>query len=138
MDDADFAWLGQWRWSDSHGYAMRVVTRDKVRTTIWLHRLIVGLESDDPREVDHMDGDTYNSRRENLRICDHLTNGQNIHQRMGSSPYRGVSWNKRTGKWVAQCRWDNHNHWLGYFDSELEAAKVAREARTKYMHGALD
>jgi hypothetical protein len=138
VDDADFEWLDQWRWSDSHGYAMRVVTENKVRTVTWLHRLIVGLEPDDPREVDHENGDTYDCRRENLRAVDHRTNGQNIHQRMGTSPYRGVSWNKRQGKWVAQCRWDDRNHWLGYFTSELEAAEAACNARREHVPGALD
>jgi len=144
VDDADYDWLAQWRWSDSHGYAMRVVTKDKVRTVIWLHRLIMGLESDDPREVDHMNGDTYDCRRQNLRICDHLTNGQNRREpympglKRGSSPYRGVSWNKRHGKWVVQVRWDGKNRWLGYFESELEAAEVARRARLEHMPGALD
>lgn len=138
VDDEDEAWLRRWRWSDDKGYAHRVVTKDGQRTRIVMSRLIMGLEPGDPREVDHKDGNTYDNRRKNLRIVSHHHNGQNRHQRPRSSPHRGVSWNARRRKWVAQARWDGRNRFLGYFDSEEEAAEVARKAREQHQVGALD
>jgi hypothetical protein len=48
-----------------------------------------------------------------------------------------VSWNSRLGKWVAQIQVDSEGRskkiHLGVFDDELEAARAAREARTKLM-----
>jgi len=41
-----------------------------------------------------------------------------------SSKYIGVSWNKRTQKWVASITVENRKSELGRFDSEDEAAKT--------------
>ena len=46
---------------------------------------------------------------------------------MGSSKYTGVSWNKRTKKWVSMIH-INKNIGLGYFDTEIEASKAYNKA----------
>lgn len=142
VDDDTFAQVGHLRWSDSHGYAMRVVTKDGVRNVTWLHRLVAGLEPGEPREADHRNGDTYDCRRSNLRIVTHLENSQNRAERPAvtrkTSKHRGVCWNKRRGAWVAQVFSGGKCHWLGYFGSEEAAAVVARQARVRLLPGALD
>lgn len=44
-----------------------------------------------------------------------------------------VSWRSSKGRWVAQARVNNRVHHLGYFDDELEAARVAAEFRAEHM-----
>jgi hypothetical protein len=114
-----------WRLSAQRPY---VVTRiDGVR--ILLHRFLMGLESGDPREVDHRDGNQLDNRRANLRVCTHRENGLNItryrSRRPLTSRYRGVSWNAPTGKWTAKFA----QTYLGRYESEERAAEVVREHR---------
>lgn len=40
------------------------------------------------------------------------------------SGYRGVSWNARANKWVAQTRVNNEKIYLGYFTDKINAAKA--------------
>ena len=93
-----------------------------------LHRAVMGLASGDPRLVDHVDRDTLNDRRGNLRIC---TQQQNLANRVGNhvatSRYRGVSWDKDREKWKANVAWRDDQkkrrmQFLGRFDDEIEAA----------------
>ena len=68
-----------------------------------LHRVILGLADDDPREVDHVNGDLADCRRSNLRVVTPAQNCQNKTRllRNNTSGYRGVSWSKRRRKWLA-------------------------------------
>lgn len=105
--------------------------------TYYLYRWIldVGPEYD----VDHINHNTLDNRRSNLRVVTRAKNLQNLTPRKRtSSPYRGVSYYKPNPKWKA-AKWRAHITVngkfisLGYFDDELEAAKVAAEARRRMM-----
>jgi hypothetical protein len=101
----------------------------------------MGLEYGDPREVDHINRNKLDNRRVNLEIVNPGVNGQNIPVKAGSSQYRGVSWLvnngrwalPREGKWQAVGKVGGKNHFLGYFDSEEEAGRVAAEWRAVNM-----
>jgi hypothetical protein len=41
-----------------------------------------------------------------------------------SSNYRGVTWNKRKGKWVAQLQYQKKRYYNGYHDTQEEAAQA--------------
>lgn len=141
IDAVDAKWVGQWRWHlSTDGYAHR---NGDGKESIPLHREVLGLPRVfDGREGDHKNHDRLNCCRDNLRIVSHVGNQQNAPSRKGaSSRYRGVSWNTSRGKWRATvntvCSGGKQHH-LGYFDSELEAANVAREGRARLMAHALD
>lgn len=55
-----------------------------------------------------------------------------------SSRYKGVSWNKKINKWVAQIQKDGKKHHLGSFSNEHEAAvaynKKAKEFFVEYAY----
>lgn len=138
VDDEDFAWLNQWRWCDAGGYAMRIKTKNGKRTSIRMSRLILGLESGDPREADHKNRNTRDNRRSNLRIVTHAGNMQNQAKRPKTSRHRGVCFHKRSGKWVAQVCVKGRVIWLGGFDNEEDAAKAALEGRKKHQSKSLD
>lgn len=105
-----------------------------------MSREIMGLGPGDLRVVDHSDRDTLNNQRFNLRVVpSNAENNQNLGSYRGSSSrHRGVSWHQRQRKWVARCRLHGKLHWLGSFDDEAEAARVASDWRRQHMPYALE
>lgn len=138
VDDDDFDWLNQWRWHLSEGYVSR---RDPLEPSkrVRMHRLILGLERGDPRQGDHIDLNPLNNQRRNLRIATHGQNQQNRRSRAGvSSRFRGVSWDKYTGRWRVRCQVEGRSHYLGSFSSEEEAGRVAAAWRLRNMPYSVD
>jgi outer membrane cobalamin receptor len=125
VDDDDFEIVNQFKWSyqDSRdtGYAKRSTYPSK--KTVLLHRFLLSATPD--KEVDHINGDGLDNRRENLRLCSRRENHQNSKKKNNlSSIYKGVSWNKEKRKWRAQIRYEDRQMHLGYFNNEIDAAKA--------------
>lgn len=126
VDGEDYEWLNQWKWSAVKDrntfYAIREVILKNKRTTIRMHRQIMNIESG--KLTDHISHYGLDNRKANLRSVTHNQNRQNIISRCGTSKYKGVSWSKERKKWCASI---GHNHRtikLGYYENELEAAKI--------------
>lgn len=144
VDAADAEWARQWRWSlGVHGYAVRTqhVSDGAKRgvKNVRLHRELLGLTNGDGFEVDHINRNRLDNRRANLRVTTRRQNSQNMPSQEGtSSRYRGVTLEKRSGKWVAQVQTGGRGYNLGSYASEEEAAAVARAARLRLLPGAID
>jgi len=138
IDDRD-AHLAKHRWHrTSHGYAGRGVHRGPGLSPrcIKMHReIMVAMAGVLPPllQVDHIDGDRLNNRRSNLRLVTKAEQMQNVRARASTSPYRGVCWDGTYLKWLAQAQVARRNHFLGYFDDEEEAARVASAFRLAHM-----
>jgi hypothetical protein len=128
VDDADYEWLNQFRWtafiSNCTVYAKRVVDFK----TILLHRVILGLTNNHVG-IDHINGDGLDNRRDNLRIATQSQNTRNRKKsklyrgKSTSSVYKGVYWDKARHKWVASSL----NVYLGRFVTEKDAARAYNE-----------
>ena len=102
---------------------------------VYMHRVIMGATKG--QIVDHIDHDTLDNRRVNLRLC---TPSQSIRNRRKfgrnggatTSIYKGVSWEKYKRKWIAQCRWRRKDHYLGSFDNEADAARAYNAAAREH------
>jgi len=131
VDGEDYGWLNQHKWcvtkpKTGHTYyAMRVSSKK----TIEMHWEILGLEKGDKQWSDHQNGNGLDNRRCNLRPCISSQNHQNQKPiRGGTSKYKGVSWHKNAGKWQAHIKYYGKSKNLGYFSSEIEAAKAYNRA----------
>ena len=102
------------------------------------HRIILEMHDVEIPEgmiPDHIDGDPWNNKRQNLRV---VTPSQNSHnapkRRDNTSGHKGVMWCARTGKWRAAIS-ANKTRWaLGEFASIEEAVKCRKEAE-RVLHG---
>ena len=94
-----------------------------------MHRIIVRLDRDDPRQVDHIDGDGLNNRRTNLRVATASQNAANRKKpAIGSNPYKGVSWRERSQVWYACIRHEGRSYHLGQFHTAEDAARAYDKA----------
>ena len=128
VDDEDFGrisahkWYARWDQSTQSFYAARKLPREKRKqTTQHMHREIMGLESGDHQQIDHLNHDTLDNRKENLRI---VTNRKNSENRCDQSEY-GVGVRKDGKRFQARARVDGHQVHLGMFCT-LEEAQEAR------------
>lgn len=100
--------------------------------TVFMHRLLLGLSAGDGKKADHIDGNSLNNRRSNLRITDSFGNNRNRNKRTASVyTYKGVCLDKQNNKWSAYIGCAGKKIRLGRFMSEEEAARAYDEAAAK-------
>lgn len=131
--DADGVMRSRWYLS-AKGYVVRSIWKDGHKPTLRLHRVLLGLEPGDPREVDHINRDKLDNRRANLRIVTRAENGQNVSgQQSSTSAYRGVHWDSARRCWRAKVKISGRERHVGRFASEQEAGLAVAAARTLIM-----
>lgn len=122
IDDIGFIndGLGRWAASTSNGkpYARRLKSN-------CIHILI----NKTPKGMltDHIDGNTLNNRRCNLRTVDYVGNNRNAELRKDNKTgCPGVCFHRRIGKYQASIKSNKKDIHLGYFD-DLNKAIIARK-----------
>lgn len=114
-------------------YAMTNIVQDGRRTSLKMHRAILR-EERGPR-VDHRDGNGLNNRRANLRPATSAENLWNrAAQRNSTSGLKGVSYDRRSGKWRAEISAAGKRVSLGLFPNPSSAA-AAYAAAAERLHG---
>lgn len=87
-----------------------------------------------PIQVDHINNIRSDNNIENLRECTNAQNQQN--QKLcknNTSGVKGVSWSKKSKKWVACIYMNGKNKSLGYF-SDIELARKKVMTFRKSLH----
>jgi len=132
VDDID-ADLSDLRWYADHmrGNLCYVARRTRGKKQ-YLHRIILERMVDKKLErgevTDHINHNTLDNRRSNLRSTTQIGNERNMRKhrthnnRPTSSEFKGVHWYRARGKWTASIYLNNSTKHLGYFKDELSAA----------------
>lgn len=125
VDDEDFEHLSQFKWSYSGRYATRA--SGKAGKVLYMHREILG--DPDGYEIDHINHDTLDNRRLNLRLATRTQNSRNSRSRSPdkTSKYKGVIWHSQKSIWAAVIVVDRKQYWLGFFATQREAAIAYNE-----------
>jgi hypothetical protein len=81
---------------------------------------------DTSQQIDHIDGSYLNNRRDNLRSANSYQQQWNrkIRARNNTSGYKGVSYDKRNGKYVAAIYFKSERIYLGSYLTAKEAAEM--------------
>lgn len=124
VDNRDYPALNQHKWYQNYqGYAVRGFYKNgKRQSIIRMHRVI--MDTPTGFVTDHINHDTLDNRRSNLRICTHAENIANSRPRKTpkSSLFKGVYIDKRRNTWNVELKFNNKRHRFSGFASEKEAA----------------
>lgn len=123
VDDEDFETLNKFHWSLMvAGYAYREEWNKMKRKKFTMHREIMSSKTNDV--IDHKNGNPLDNRKENLRLCTQMENCRNQSIKSSNkSGYKGVSWDKRAGKWSAFLTVNYKHIFGGYFEDVKKAAE---------------
>lgn len=135
VDDEDAEAVLQFKWkANSFGgeyvYASRTATVDGKESNVYLHCWL--MDKPPGMLVDHINRNTLDNRRCNLRVA---TKGQNTANARGrTGRYKGIDFQPSRNRWRARIMVDGTQKWLGRFKTEEEAAR-AYDAALLEAHG---
>lgn len=134
LDDEDYNKIQKdfnnlnWSITKNHNglYAQKRVNKKN----IYLHRYIMN----NPNGiVDHINHNTLDNRKENLRITNNANNLRNGNIRKNNkSGINGVYYDKKRNKYSASIKVNYKNIFLGRFKTLEEAIKIRKQAELKY------
>lgn len=95
------------------------------RVDILLHRFIMGCVYGDGRMVDHINHNTLDNRKHNLRFCTRQENNQNRRKpALNTTGYKGVRVSTGDNRWGAVVFINHKNIRVGTYNSPEEAARM--------------
>jgi len=84
--------------------------------------------------VDHINHDTSDNRKENLRICTSAQNAKNKSTpKNNTSGITGVRWVEKRGKWHSYIRVNYKRINLGYYTDFEDAVAARKQAEDLYF-----
>ena len=134
----DYRWHAAWARSGNRFY---VSTNIKLptgkHTSCGLHRVLLRPEAG--MLIDHINHDSLDNRRSNLRICNKAQNGWNsLNNVRNKSGATGVIWHKQSGKWMAYAKNNGKQQHLGLFliiaDAKAAYTQFVTGSRGKFAY----
>lgn len=126
IDIEDIELVKNYKWCvDKNGYV-------KNSKQEYLHRVLM---QENTLHVDHIDGNTLNNQKSNLRVC---SNADNLKHRVklpknNTSGILGVRFRQDRKKWYAEIQYDGVKINLGSYTDKNDAIKARLEAELKYF-----
>lgn len=137
VDDEDYEKLNYFSWSliSSPGklYARRVIKVNNEQKAILMHREIMNAPKH--MQVDHVNNDGLDNRKENLRLATNQQNkfNQKAAHKNNKLGIKGVRWHEKAKKFQARIQVDKKIMHLGLFDILADADQSYRIAENKYF-----
>jgi len=131
VDPADYErFLGNGKWTAHPGYkgkvyAKRYGRKNGKQCVVFLHRLIT--DAPDGMVVDHINGNTLDNRRSNLRLCTHQQNSWNRKSTVANTGFFGVHKNFRKNSWRGIVCLNGKLHYTRSCKSPEQAARLRDE-----------
>lgn len=136
VDDEDYESLAGHRWyahnnNRSTKRPARRLSGGKRKVVFLVHEIMGVPEKG--MVIDHINGDPWDNRRANLRLCTHAQNLKNQHRkRKSNGAGKGVHW--IGGAWVVLICNEGERYRIGTF-KDRHAAELAYDAAALYLHG---
>jgi len=133
VDDEDYEVFSHYRWRlNSKGYVIRSYSGADKEIIVALHREI--MQPAAKLVVDHIDHNTLNNTRANLRVISQQLNLMNRRMfKSNSTGFKGVTY--QHGKWHARIEKDGIDIHLGYH-VDLKAAALIYDCAATLLFGA--
>ena len=123
IDQADLPFVLGRSWYLKSERSRYAATKQTCAPSILLHRHLLGVSG--RALVDHINGDSLDNRRSNLRLSTTSLNAANKTMPRHSSMFKGVCFDarpKRQSPWKAQIRVSGRLRLLGFFRTQEDAA----------------
>ena len=118
FDKEDYEIIKDYCWHIIKGYPVASIDKH----TVSMHRIITNVPND--KVVDHINHNTCDNRKENLRICTNAENVTNVKlNRRNTTGAKGV-YERPSGRYTAYISKNNKKYWLGTYDTIKEASDV--------------
>lgn len=136
VDNGDYKELSRHKWhagryKEGGLYAKRSIRVSGKVKVLKMHIVIMGRLVG--MEIDHINSDTLDNQRRNLRQCTHRENLRNRNINCNNaSGYKGVSWHREGNKWQACIKRGGKTLYLGLFFCLIKAAKAYDRASREY------
>lgn len=123
---------------NAEGYGqVKILSNKNIYVHILVARMFLNHKTDGTvkKVINHIDGIKLNNKVNNLEI---VTNRENCsicfkkNKEKQTSEYVGVCWVKKNKKWCSKIRILNKRYYLGYFNNEVDAYNMYKEALYQY------
>lgn len=133
FDIEDYEQIKEYCWFiDNRGYVLANTFGEEKHKMIQMHRLLLNFP--EGKDIDHINHNTKDNRKMNLRVCLHRDNQKNIKlSSSNTSGVTGVSWDKNRNSWKVQMQANNKSIITSRFANFEDAVKARKEAEDKYF-----
>ena len=142
IDESDYPDVARFKWTVSRKngkpYAVRRVHLGPISKYVYAGKMVYLhshlMSPAQGQVVDHINGNTLDCRRSNMRVCSSAENSRNRGRgKNNTSGYKGVAYTPKTGRWRAHIMVNRKGIHLGYFSTPAEAARAYDAAATKFF-----
>lgn len=126
FDLEDYNLIKDYYWYKNDQRYLLAYTKNK---TLRMHKLFIK-----GQYIDHINGNTSDNRKDNLRVATKSQNAMNKDlQSNNTSGVTGVYWKSQLNKWISYITVNGKYIYLGCFEKFVDAVKARKEAEEKYF-----